>query len=115
MKEIESYSFGKMVYAGRTYTSDLIIYPLRVDNSWWRQKGHLLQMEDLKEILTEKPDILIVGTGSPGVMKVPNTLKNELENNGIELHVHRTGKAVQIFNTLVKEQKKVIAAFHLTC
>jgi hypothetical protein len=112
--KIESYSFGKLVYGGQTYTSDLIIYPDRVDASWWRQQGHLLQMQDLEEILKENPHTLIIGTGYMGVMKVPPALRKKLKNKGIELHVERSGKAVKLFNT-VDKAKTVIAAFHLTC
>ena len=111
---IESYSFGKMVYGGKVYTSDLIIYPHRVDASWWREKGHLLQMKDLGEILKENPDILIIGTGNMGIMKVPGELQEQLLGENIELYVERTKKAVDIFNSTDKI-KKVIAAFHLTC
>ncbi len=112
--KIESYAFGKMVYGGKPYTSDLIIYPDRVDPSWWRQQGHLLQMEDLEEILKEKPGILIIGTGYMGVMKVPAALKKQLENKGIDLYIERSRKAVKLFNNIDKT-KKIIAAFHLTC
>ena len=114
MKQIESYSFGKMVYDGKPYTADLIIYPDRVDESWWRKQGHLLQSEDLHGILEAEPEILIIGTGAAGVMKVPAGLKKQLEDMKIELYVERTGKAVEIFNT-IDRSKKVIAAFHLTC
>lgn len=112
--KIEAYEFGSMVYGGKTYTSDLIIYPGRVDSSWWRLKGHLLQIEDLKDILKEEPGILIIGTGAMGVMKVPKELKKQLEEKNIELYVQRTGKAVEVFNSADKS-KKVIGAFHLTC
>jgi hypothetical protein len=112
--KIEAYEFGRMVYGGKTYTSDLIIYPDRVDSSWWRLKGHLLQIEDLKDILKEEPGILIIGTGAMGIMKVHQELKNQLEEKKIELYVERSGKAVEVFNSADKS-KKVIAAFHLTC
>jgi hypothetical protein len=112
--KIEAYEFGRMVVGGKTYTSDLIIYPDRIDSSWWRLKGHLLQMEDLKDILKEEPGILIIGTGAVGIMKVPKELKKQLEEKNIELYVQRTGKAVGVFNS-VDKSKKVIGAFHLTC
>jgi hypothetical protein len=112
--KIEAYEFGRMVYGGKTYKSDLIIYPDRVDSSWWRLKGHLLQIDDLKDILKEEPGILIIGTGAVGVMKVPKELKQHLEEKNIELYVERTGKAVEVFNSADKS-KKVIGAFHLTC
>ena len=112
--KIEAYEFGRMVYGGTTYTSDLIIYPDRVDPSWWRLKGHLLQIDDLQDILNEEPGILIIGTGAVGIMKVPKELKKHLQAKNIELYVERTGKAVEVFNSADKS-KKVIAAFHLTC
>ena len=102
------------MYGGKTYTSDLIIYPDRVAPSWWRLKGHLLQIEDLKDILKEEPGILIIGTGAQGIMKVPERLKKQLEEKNIELYVEKTGKAVEIFNSADKS-KKIIGAFHLTC
>lgn len=39
---IASYSFGKITIDGQTFTSDLIIYPGRIDPSWWRREGHFL-------------------------------------------------------------------------
>lgn len=114
MKEIESYSFGKMVYDGRTYTSDLIIFPDRVFANWWRLEGHHVHMEDLKEVLEEKPDVLVIGTGKMGVMKVPEGLIEELKQKDIELVVEKTGEAVRIFNS-ADRTKKVVGAFHLTC
>jgi len=112
--KIEAYEFGKMIYGGQTYTSDLIIYPDRVDSSWWRLKGHLLQIADLEDILKEEPDILIIGTGAMGIMKVPKELKKQLEEKNIELYAQRTGKAVEVFNS-ADTSKTVIGAFHLTC
>ena len=112
--KIEDYSFGKMAVNGKTYTSDLIIYPDRVDPSWWRQEGHFLRLQDLTAVLNEEPDILIIGTGYMGIMKVPPELRQQLEQKGVELHVERSRKAVKLFNSIDKS-KKVIAAFHLTC
>lgn len=112
--KIESYSFGKMVIDGKTFTSDLILYPDRIHASWRREEGHLLQIQDLTDILDAYPAWLIIGTGAMGVMKVPPELREQLENKGIQLHVARTGKAVKFFNNL-DTLHPVIAAFHLTC
>ncbi len=71
-------------------------------------------MQDLREILKENPDILIIGTGNMGIMKVPNELPEQLQGENIEIYVERTKKAAEIFNSTDKT-KKVIAAFHLTC
>ncbi len=112
--KIEHYSFGKITIDGKTYTSDVIIYPGRVDSSWWRKEGHYLQVVDLTDIINAKPEVLIIGTGYSGVMVVPKETVSHLESKGIEVHVARSEKAVEMFNKLQKK-KLVIAALHLTC
>ncbi len=112
--KIEHYSFGKIVIDGRTYTSDVIVYPGRVDSSWWRKEGHYLQSVDLAEVIRVKPDILIVGTGFSGVMTVPVETVGFVQSKGIELRVERTGKAVELYNAM-GAGRVVVAALHLTC
>ncbi len=112
--KIDSYSFGRIVIDGKTYTSDVIIYPGRVEASWWRKEGHLLQPEDLTEALRAKPEVLIIGTGYSGVMQVPRETVDALAARGIEVKVERTSKAVEVFNE-PQGKKTVIAALHLTC
>ena len=111
---IDHYTFGSITIAGKTYTSDVIIYPDRVDAAWWRQEGHYLQKADLADIVAAKPDLLIVGTGAHGVMAVPESTALFLSSHDIEVIIEKTGKAVEIFNDQ-PAGKKVIAVFHLTC
>ncbi|MCL5024502.1 MAG: MTH938/NDUFAF3 family protein [Nitrospirae bacterium] len=111
---IEHYSFGKIVIDGKTYTSDVIVYPGRVDASWRRKEGHSLQAVDLADIIRAKPGLLIVGTGYSGVMTVPEETVGFVGSKGIELRVERTEKAVDIYNS-TKKDRTVIAALHLTC
>jgi len=112
--KIEHYSFGKITIEGKTYTSDVIIYPEKVNASWWRKEGHNLQVVDLTDVINANPQILVIGTGATGLMRVPKETISHLQSKGIEVHVARTGEAVKIFNKLQKD-KIVIAAFHLTC
>lgn len=111
---IEHYRFGKITIQGKEYTSDVIIYPDRVDASWWRKEGHYLQKPDLTDIVAAKPELLIVGTGAHGVMTVPESTIAFLESHNIAVLVERTDKAVELFNNQ-PTGKKVIAALHLTC
>ncbi|HDL64334.1 MAG TPA: hypothetical protein ENH12_02985 [Proteobacteria bacterium] len=68
---IENYHFGRIVIDGKTYTSDVIIFPDRIREEWWREDGHSLSLKDIEEVLTLRPDILIVGTGNASLMRVP--------------------------------------------
>ncbi|MEF8880119.1 MAG: Mth938-like domain-containing protein [Candidatus Thermoplasmatota archaeon] len=112
--EIEDYSFGKMKIDGKTYTSDLIIFPDKIKTKWYRKRGHRLSREDLNEVIDYKPNILIVGTGASGLMKIPDETKEYIEKQDIELKKDKTKKATWLYNQL-KNKNKVVAAFHLTC
>lgn len=111
---IDDYSFGRIVIDGKTFTSDVIVYPDRVDPSWWRKEGHYLQEEDLLDIIAFGPDILVIGTGNSGVMKVPQKTVEFVKSKGIEVLAKRTGEAVRLFNEQQKG-RKTVGAFHLTC
>ncbi len=112
--KIDSYSFGNLTVVGKTYTSDVIIYPGRVDPTWWRKEGHRLQINDVVDVLKAKPQIFIVGTGYYGMMVVSKETENYIRSQGIDIHVATTGRAVELFNTM-KGKKTIIAALHLTC
>jgi len=112
---IESYNFGKITINGKEYHSDLIIYMNRIDDKWWRKEGHNLCIEDIKEILDNKPEVLIIGTGYFGLMKVSKELIENIKSSGIkQVMVKKTGDACTEYNTFYKKNN-LIAAFHLTC
>ncbi|WP_333653845.1 Mth938-like domain-containing protein [Dissulfurispira sp.] len=112
--KIQHYSFGRITIDGKTYTSDVIIYPDRVNSSWWRKEGHFLQMDDLREVLDARPEVIIIGTGYSGVMRVSDEVISNLKSMKIDVHVARTTDAVNLFNEL-SGKRKTIACLHLTC
>ena len=111
---IEEYQFGQIVVAGVKYTSDIILLPQRLIADWRRREGHTLSPEDLTEIVQERPDLLIVGTGSLGQVRVTPEARRHLEANHIELIVEDTASACKTYNRLCPT-KRVAAALHLTC
>ncbi len=114
MARIESYRFGRIVVDGRTYTGDLILYPDRVDDRWWRREGHRLAPEDLPEVLRQPPEVLVVGQGSPGLMAVPEETRTQLAALGITVIVEPTAQACETYNR-VQQERRAVAALHLTC
>jgi hypothetical protein len=66
----------------------------------------------MAEVLKEKPEVLIIGTGSAEAMEVPEELLAGLRED-MKVHVEKTDKAVQLFNDMAGE--KCVAALHLTC
>ena len=111
---IEDYSFGRIKIDGRTYTSDVIIFPDRVKDAWWRKEGHRLDPGDLTDAVAVSPAVLVIGTGDLGVMRVPEETLAWLRARGIDARVAKTDEAVRIFNALAGTGQAV-AALHLTC
>ena len=111
---IESYAFGRMDVDGRPYTSDLILFPDKINDSWWRKSGHIVCLEDLEDVFKEDPEVIIIGTGFYGLVRVEEEVKRHAKSKGVMLVVEKTKKAVENFNSLASK-KKTIGAFHLTC
>jgi hypothetical protein len=38
---------------GRKFASNVVIFQDTLNGNWWRKEGHLLSVEDLKEIVDE--------------------------------------------------------------
>jgi len=112
---VDSYHFGEIIIDGKHYNKDVIIFDKEVFSPWWREKGHLLSREDLNEILQAKPEILIIGNGASGLMKVSNEVKDFIEKRGIKCIILNTEEAYKKFNEFKSLGKNIIAAFHLTC
>lgn len=109
---IEDYSFGRIVIDGKTYKDDVILLEENVISPWWREKGHRVLEEDLDKVLEHDPEILIIGTGSSGRMKVPSELPKSLD---FEVEWHPTKRACERYNELFQKDKKIAGGFHLTC
>jgi len=112
---IEQYSFGNIVVNGVSYINDIKIIQGQVISEWWRKRGHFVDVDDIQDILKSKPDLLVLGKGSPGQMKSTESLRKFLEEYNVALIEEKTVEAVKIFNRLFKQGKNVSAAFHLSC
>lgn len=109
---INSYEFGRIIIENKTYTNDIILLGKDVKPKWWREKGHNLIKEDLKGVIEYKPELLIVGTGAYGMMKISSNLSKQLN---IKIESYPTKDAVKKYNQEIKSDKKIAGAFHLTC
>ncbi len=116
MLEINSYSFGRMTINNVVVSSDLMILPNgKIIDNWRRNQGHLLKFNDIKSLIKSKPEILVVGTGASGMMRVAQDLLQALEKNGIMPDISPCSQAIKKFNTHAAGGKRVAACFHLTC
>jgi hypothetical protein len=110
---IEDYSFGRIVVDGEELTADLILLPGRILRAWRRVDGHALVLDDLREVLDELPERLIVGTGAEGRMRPDDSMIDALSARGVEVEAMPTAEAVRRFTGL--DAARAAAALHLTC
>jgi len=111
---IDNYSFGNITIRGKSYSKDVIIFPDRVLSPWWRGEGHLLQVDDLVEIVKSGIADLVIGTGYYGTMKVPSEVIEFLNKKGITTRIEKTPEAVEVYNR-ISLKRAAVAALHLTC
>jgi hypothetical protein len=111
---IEDYKFGEITIAGKTYQTDVIVYPDHIDAHWWREQGHNLVISDIKNVIDVNPEVIVIGTGEPGLMQVERETVDYLKKLGITAIILPTKRAYKEYNRLMNT-KRVVACLHLTC
>ncbi len=111
---VEYYNFGVIKLDGKEFRRDVIVYGKFV-KEWWRKEGHRVCLEDVEDLFRLKPEIVVIGTGYYGVVKVDREVIERLRKEGINVICEESRKAVETYNKLLKEGKKVALAIHLTC
>ena len=119
---INEYYFGSITIDGKTYNYDVEVRWTGEVLKWWRGESHIIDFEDLKRAMEEKPEIIVIGTGESGLAEVTAEAQKEINLKGIKLIIDKTEEAIKTFNILSEEsekeegkQKRVIGLFHLTC
>ena len=112
---IADFSFGRIVVNDQTYTNDIKIIHGQGVADWWRKSGHRVDIEDISDILEAKPEILVIGRGSPGLMKSTVSLRAYLTANNIELIEKKSAQAIRVFNKFYRQTERIAAGIHVGC
>lgn len=112
---ITEFSFGTIVANGQTCNNDIKIVQGALVPDWWRKSGHSVEIEDVQDALDADPEILIIGRGQPGYMRITDSLRRYLQKNNIKLIEEPTSDAVKTFNRLFGQGKRVSGGFHVGC
>ncbi len=111
---IENYAFGSFMIDGKEYRYDLKIVEGEVI-PWTYKKHHTVLVEDLKELLEAKPELIVIGIGAYSAVKVPEDVKRFLEAKDIKAIILPTEEACEEYNKALAENKRVAAIMHSTC
>jgi hypothetical protein len=116
---IDKVEFGRITIDGKTFTTDVLVFPDgRVQDQWWRARGHVLTREDLAPLMRTQPQEIIVGTGAYGRMRPATGLATTLAAQGVRLTALPNAEARQRYNQLLGQRGRgpsLAACFHLTC
>lgn len=121
-KPITHLSWGKIRInlQGKEYEfKDCKIWPEGASNWDWNLTGTThdigVQPDDIKDIIGYGVDVMVLSRGFDLKMKVSPATEELLKSLGIEYHIHDTEKAVDLFNKLFQQGKRVGGIFHTTC
>ncbi len=112
MPKINSFSFGSLTIDRKKYKDDMVIH--------WdgeitpRESSHVFSKGELIDLLLKGPEIIIIGTGTAGDVKIEKEAEKFAKSKNIEFIVKKTPEAIEEFNKLSKNNK-VIAVIHVTC
>jgi len=115
---IEDYKFGLITVNNKEYNFDVEVWGDGKVFKWWRKTSHIFSFEDIKHALKKNPEVVVFGTGFSAKAKVDDFLKLQLQKKEILFIIDDTQTAIQSFNTFlkkIKNKKKIVGFFHLTC
>jgi glucokinase len=110
---------GEITIGGKVYTRDVFI---RVDGEVKKRKkhaaghdhdaGHTLQAKEVEKACRGGPEVLFVGTGESGSLKLSDEALRFLGHRSIECKALPTPQMAEAYN---KSNKRKAAVIHVTC
>lgn len=107
--QIKAFKPGFIQVNDTTLTRSLIVSPTKLITDWSPQALSELHAQDLQEVLSFQPAILLIGTGATLVFP-PVEVYGELINQGIGVEIMDTAAACRTYNALTAEDRNVVAA-----
>jgi hypothetical protein len=116
---IEATSFGSIIVDGEKIGHDIII---RLDGAVKKRKkklsksvhgtSHRISLAEARYVFEEGADLLIIGTGQYGLVRLDEQAARFLDEQGCQARLMPTAKAIKAWN---KAEGNVVGLFHVTC
>ena len=119
---IEEFSWGRFTINGLIHSEtgegvgkDICMIDGQV-SAWTARKGHRLKPKMVACIFDQEIDILVIGNGVNGAIKVLKKTQKLIKDNGIQkIIIRKTPDACQVYNQLAREGERVALLAHGTC
>jgi len=116
---IEGTTFGSIAIDGKTYEHDVII---RLSGQVEKRRkklskekygtSHIVSKEEAKFIYEDGSDLLIVGAGQEGNVRLSPEAADYFEKKGCAVTLQPTPEAIRTFH---ESRRKKIGLMHVTC
>jgi len=117
--KIDSFNFGFIVVDGKQYICDVVILPdgkvKEREASKARLGSHTITWSDVASMANQQPEVVVIGTGTSALAKLSADVGINLGRANLNLLVLPSFQAVEKFNQLADEGKRVAALIHITC
>lgn len=115
MAVINSTSFGSITIDDKKYDHDVIVtWQGKVKEATTEAK-HLISEQEFLKMIFERPEVVVIGTGHDGRLKVSSKVLKFAKEKMVEAVILPTPEAVDKFNNLCKDEKRPVAYIHVTC
>jgi len=116
---VTALAWGAMTVAGLGDGKDFKLWP-GGGRAWdWNETGMRhdpgIQPADVEELLDHGATVVVLSRGMDLVLKTDPKTVAFLEEQGVEVHVEQTQRAVDLYNELATAGHPVGALFHSTC
>jgi hypothetical protein len=111
---IEDYKYGCFWVDGKEYLGDLMIKNNK-PRYWQDLETRELKVDHISNLLSEEPEVFVIGTGAGGLLKVGEHVMDyfnrwKMSNNRRTfIYVEKNTEAIKIINDAMKNGKKVCA------
>lgn len=113
MVRIDGTSFGSITVDGKHYPHDVWI--LADGSIRRRDRDHEFTLNELYFLLEGKPELVMVGTGQSGCVRVDKEAAELAVKQRVKIIDDITPDALKRYNEAVNAGRRVAGAFHVTC
>jgi len=109
--------FGSITIDGKTYDEEdnyIVSWDGEITGLHTAER-HVFGRPELEMILKKNPEMVIVGTGDSGLLRISEEVRKLCRDKRIELVEMISKVAIRKFNDAFNQEKKVAAFIHVTC